>query len=124
MSDDIFSRRSAGAVVNLAAAGVAAAATVFTRSTGYQGTRSHVIRKINMRNNAGGNTFVHIGTGVGGGVFVDAIPAILLPNNMDLELTEDSIPGRDLFASITAYPETLVAAGSVDIQVEVEEKGA
>jgi len=111
-----------GPVTNLAVAGIAAAAAVYTLGANWIGTKSLKIKKIMYRNNAGGQTYLHIGTGAGA-TFVDLIDPIVILNNMSDTLEEDEIVQREAFATITAYPEALVALGSVDVQIEVAEIG-
>lgn len=114
--------RLSGPLAAIVAATNAGAQTVYPRSTGFLGTRSQKIRKLMISNRAAGNTFVHIGTGIGG-AFVDAMPPIQSLNNLDLELTEEELPGVEFFATITAFIETLVAAGVVNVTAECEEIG-
>jgi hypothetical protein len=123
MNDTLFKGINIkGAVVNMAAAGAANAAVIFTRSTAFQGTRSFKLKKIMMHDNGTGGTQVHIGTGVGG-AFAAVIPGIHTVNNMDLEVPESELPAAELFANLTAYPDA-VGGSSIDITVEVEEIGA
>ncbi|MDD4985409.1 MAG: hypothetical protein PHQ43_06420 [Dehalococcoidales bacterium] len=116
--------RLQGPVTNLAVAGVAAAAAIFQISNFAQlvGTKSVVIKRILFWNNAAGNTTVLIGTGAGAG-FAQALVPYYIVNGMNLTIEEEELPEVELFADITAYPVALVAAGSIDIQVEVEEIG-
>ena len=115
-------KRVTGPVTNLAAAGVANAAAVYTLGTAWVGTKSLKVKKVAYRNNAGGQTYLHIGTGVAG-TFADLIDPIVIMNNQSDTLTEIEIPQNEAFATITAYPEALAAGGSVDVQVEVDEIG-
>ncbi len=117
--------RVTGAVVNIAAVGAANAAVIFTRSAFAQqtGTKSFIPKKLMVRNNAGGNLWLSLGTGVGVGVFADAVPPVRALNNIDGEWQEFDLPSVELFANMTAWPDALVAGGSVDVQVEVEERG-
>lgn len=114
--------RVTGPVTNLALAAVANATAVYTRGTAWIGTKSLKVKKVMYRNNAGGQTFLHIGTGIGG-TFVDLIDPIVVMNNQSDTIGEAEIVQREAFATITAYPEALAALGSVDVQVEVEEIG-
>lgn len=113
--------RRTGPSTNIAAAGVANAAAVYQQSNfaQQQGTKSILPVKATLRNNAGGNTWVNIGTGVGG-AFAALTPPIFLLNGVSdtFELT-----AQEAFADVTAYPDTLVAGGSIDVQLEVEERG-
>jgi hypothetical protein len=111
-----------GPVTNLAVAAAAGAAAVYTLGANWIGTKSLKIKKVMYRNNAGGQTYLHVGTGVGG-AFVDVIDPIVIMNNQSDSLVEAEIVQREAFATITAYPEALAGGGSVDVQVEVEEIG-
>jgi len=115
--------RVSGAVVNLAAAGVANATEIFqiSNSSLQIGTKSAKIKKIRIYDNGTGGTAIHIGTGVNTD-FVAVLPAIQTVPNMDLVLEEKEIPEVEVFEDLTAYPDS-VGSGSIDIQVEVEEIG-
>lgn len=117
-------RIEAGPVTNLAAAGIANAVAVYTLSTfaNMIGTKTLTVRRLMIRNNGAGNTFVHIGTGVGVGVFVDALAPFWSINNTTDEYMWWELPRRELLATITSYPDALVV-GTIDVQVEVEEIG-
>jgi hypothetical protein len=116
--------RVPGAVVNIAVVGVANATAIFTRSVFAQqvGTKSFIPRKLMVRNNNGGNLWLALGTGVGG-AFANALPPVRVLNVLDNEWQEFDLPAVELFANMTAFPDALVAGGSVDVQVEVEERG-
>jgi len=116
--------RLAGPVVNLATAGVANAAAVYQVSNfpQQQGTKSFKPRKLRVRNNAAGNTFLNIGTGAGG-TFAAQIPAVMTFNSLDGAWVEIELPEREFFADMTAWPTALVAGGSIDVQFEIEEIG-
>lgn len=118
-------RRVRGAVVNLAAAGVANAQVIFQLSNwaAQLGTKSFFLKRVWMMNNAAGQQTVMIGTGVGGGAFAAVIPGLVSINNMDVGWPEDDLNEIEVFADLTAYPVALIAAGTIDIQVEVEEIG-
>ena len=117
-----------GPITNLGAAAVlvANAQAIYTASNlgaaVGTGTKSLKLRKLFVRNNAAGNQWLHVGTGAGA-TFVDAIPAVMVINNLDNNWEEVELPSRELFATITAYLEALVAGGSMDVQLEVEEVG-
>lgn len=115
--------RRVGPVTNLAAAAAANAQVCFTYSTfaAMIGTKTLIIRRIKVRNNGAGNTWVHFGTGTGA-TFADAIPALWSVSNTTDDYVEGDIPAVELLASITAYPDA-VGAGDFDVQVEVEEIG-
>lgn len=108
-----------GPVTNLAAAGVANAAVIFTipvLAGQLIGTKSAVIRVVHIFNNAAGNTNIVIGTGAGA-LFAALLPALSTFNN--LEDIYDNIPEAEAFANITAYPAVLLVGGTIDIQLEV-----
>ncbi len=116
--------RLQGPVTNLTVAGIAAAAVIFQISTFAQlvGTKSVVIKRIKMMNNALGNQVIIIGTGAGAG-FNQMLPGLSTINNLNEDFIEDDLPEVEFFADITAYPVALIAAGTLDIQIEVEERG-
>jgi hypothetical protein len=110
-----------GPIVNLALAGVANAAVVFTipvLAGQLIGTKSVKIRKVNLYNNAAGNTQVLIGTGVAG-AFAALLPALDSFNGLnDAYGPETDLPEAESFLNITAYPVALVV-GTIDCQLEV-----
>jgi hypothetical protein len=109
-----------GAVVNLAAAGVANAVAVFTLPVlagQLVGTKSLKIRKVQFFNNAAGTQEVIIGTGVGAG-FAALLPGLVSVNNMPDVFGPEDLNEVESFATITAYP-VLLPAGSIDIQLTV-----
>lgn len=123
--DYLAGKRKQGLVVNLAAAGAVNAQAIFAQSVfaGMQGAKTLVIKRLKIRSNAvGADTWVHVGTGGGGAAFVEAIPPLRLINNTTIDFAENDLPQTELNANITAYPDA-VGGGSVDIQVEVEERG-
>lgn len=113
-----------GPVTNLAAAGVANAVVIFQQSTFGQlvGTKSYILKRVKMMNNALGNQVIIIGTGAGAG-FAQMLPGLATVNNQNEDFIEDDLPEVEFFADMTAYPVALIAAGTLDIQVEVEERG-
>ena len=116
--------RIQGPVTNLAAAAVANAVVIFQVSTFAQlvGTKSVILKRIKMMNNALGNQVIIIGTGAGAG-FAPAFPGLSTINNLNEDFEEDDLPEVEFFADITAYPVAILAGGTLDIQVEVEERG-
>ena len=112
--------RRAGPRVPFALAGAANAAAVWQVSNvaTMLGVKTFKLRKVSGRNNGAGDTWLHIGTGVGG-AFVDAIPALRILNNMDFEFGEADLPSTEFTADMTAYPD----AAPADVQVEIEEIG-
>jgi hypothetical protein len=122
MLDLLQGRRRQGGVTNLAAIGAGNAVAILTRSTfiGMVGTKTLKIKRLKIRNNNAGNTWVHIGTGVGAGV--DAIPALYSIANTTDDYNEFDIPQVELAATIVSWPDA-VGAGSIDVQIEAEEIG-
>jgi len=110
-----------GPIVNLAAIGAAAAVVIFTipiLAGQLVGTKSVKIRRVNLYNNAAGNTQVVIGIGV---PCVALLPALDSLNGLfDSYGPETDLILAEAFADITAYPVALAAAASIDIQIEVE----
>jgi len=125
LADLLSGVRLVGASVNLAnPGGNANGLAVFAQSVNASqiGTKSLKLKKIMARNNAvGASTWLHFGTGVAGAI-VDIMPAFLLLNNFDAEWQEIDIPNVEVFADLMAYVDA-IAAGSVDVQVEVDEIG-
>jgi hypothetical protein len=123
MIDLLQGRRRVGVVVNLAAAGNGNAAAILTLSTfaSMVGNKTFVLKRLKIRNNNAGNTWLHIGTGVAGAV-VDMIPALYSVANTTDDYDEYDLPEREVLANIMAYPDA-VGVGSFDVQVEVEERG-
>lgn len=123
MLDLLAGKRRAGAVVNLALAGAANAVALFTISTfaSMVGVKTLVITRLKIRNNGAGNTWVHIGTGVGA-AFINAIPPLWSISNTTDDYAEGDLPLIELAATITYYPDA-VGAGNFDVQIEVEERG-
>jgi hypothetical protein len=118
--------RIATPVVNLAVAGIANAAVVFTipfLAGVLVGTKSAIIKKVILYNNAAGGTQVIIGTGVGAGVFVPLLPALDSFNGLTDIYPETDLPEAEAFANITAYPVALLAGTSIDIELEVLIRG-
>jgi len=110
--------RKVGAYVQLAAAGVANAAAIFQvdNLATQLGTRSFKVVRLFGFNNAGANTLLHIGTGVGAG-FVDLMPPIQTINGLNFNYMEWELPQIQAVAvDLTAYP----VAATVDVGVEVE----
>ena len=127
MLDLLSGRRRVGAVVTNTGNGAANAVVIFTQSTfaGMLGHKTMKIKRLKIQSLAvGADTWVHIGTGVGGvGVgFVDAIPPLRLVNNTTDDYAEGDLPQVEFNADITAYPDA-GAAGTVNVQVEIEEIG-
>ena len=116
--------RRTGPVVNLAAAGNASAVAIMTLSTfaSMVGNKTFKIKRLKIRNNGAGNTWIHIGTGAAGAV-VDMLPALMTVNNTTDDYGEGDLPSLEVLATIMAYPEAVAGAGSFDVQVEVEELG-
>lgn len=112
-------------VTNFNAVGAAAAVVIFTIPVlvgQLVGVKSAVIKRVKMLNNAAGNQIVHIGTGVGG-AFVDLLPGLTTMNNLNDNWPEGDLPGVEAFADITAYLDAIVAAGTIDIELELLIRG-
>ena len=111
-----------GPLVNLVAIGAAAAVVVFSipvLAGQLIGTKSAKIRRVNLYNNAAGNTRVLIGTGVGAG-FVALLPALDSMNGLsDPYGPETDLIEAEAFANITAYPVALAVGTSIDIRLEL-----
>lgn len=108
-----------GPIVNLALAGVANAAVIYTIPTGLVGTKSVIIHAVNIYNNAAGATQILIGNGVAGG-FAALLPALDTFNSLNFAYgPQTDLVQVESFANITAYPVALAGAGTIDIQLEV-----
>jgi hypothetical protein len=108
-----------GQVVNLAVAGVANAVVVFAIPVALLGVRSVKIYRVNLFNNAAGNTQVLIGNGVGG-AFAALLPALDSLNGLnDAYGPQADLIQAQSFANITAYPVALAGGSSINIQLEV-----
>ena len=117
-------------ITNLAIAGVANSVVIYQISNwnvalGGQmvGTKSVRIKRVKMRNNAAGNQVVIIGTGLGAAAFVAILPGLDSMNGLADDFVENDLPQVEAFADIMAYPVALLALGTIDIQIEVEEIG-
>jgi hypothetical protein len=105
-------------IVNMAGAGAALASLVFSipvLAGQLIGTKSAIIRKVNLYNRAAGNTQVRIGTGV---PCVALLPALNSINNQFDPYGPEDLVQLEIFANITAYPIAL-AGGTIDIQLEL-----
>jgi len=109
-----------GPVVNMAAATAAGAVVVFTipvLANQLIGVKSVKVLKVHLFNNAGGNTWIFLGSGIAGVGIPVLMPAFTSMNN--LEDVYDNLPEVESFANITAWPAALAALGTIDIQLEV-----
>jgi hypothetical protein len=122
MLDLVEGKRRTGPVVNLTLVGAGNAVAIFTWSTfaSMVGVKNLRIKRLKIRNNGAGDTWLHIGTGVGAGV--DAIPALRSISNTTDDYAEGDLPNVDIGGTIVAWPEA-VGGGTFDVQVEVEERG-
>lgn len=110
--------RRVGNRVQLTPAGVGNALSIYQvdNFANQVGTRSFRLVRIWGWNNAGANSDVHIGTGVGA-AFVDLIPPIHTLNGLNFDITEYELPEiRVVAQDMTAY----ASAATVEITVEVE----
>lgn len=121
--------RRQGPVTNLAVAAVANAVVIYQMSNwlpaagGQQvGTKSAIFRRIAIHNNAAGNQVIIVGTGIAG-AFVPLLPGLDSMNNLTDVYDEHDLPGFEAFLDITAYPVALVAGGTFDIVIEIDEIG-
>jgi hypothetical protein len=108
------------AVVNLPLALAANAVLVYTIPVlvgQLVGLKSVKIRRVNLYNNAAGNTQVVIGNGI---PCVAIMPALDSMNGLsDQYGPETDLISVETFANITAYPTALAGAGTIDIQLEL-----
>lgn len=111
-----------GPLINLpvASVGAANALVVFTipvLAGQLIGVKSAKIRRVNLYNNAAGNTQVVIGIGV---PCVALLPALDSMNGLfDSYGPETDLIEVEAFANITAYPVALVAGTSIDLRLEL-----
>lgn len=117
--------RVSGVVVNVIAVTAITAQVIFIRSAFAQqiGTKSFIPKKLMVRNNAGGNCWLNLGTGAAAPAFAATLPPVRVLNNLDSEWQEVELPSVEHFLSMTCWADALAAGGSLDVQVEVEEKG-
>ncbi len=108
--------RKVSAIITIAAAATPEA--LFLQSAGMTIARTIIVRKI-FAYSAVGNVVIQIGTGLGAG-WAAALPPILVPNTVDIQLIEDEIPEVELFADLTCQADVLGCM----LQVEVEEIGS
>lgn len=109
-----------GPLINLVAIGAAAAVVVFSIPVlvgQLIGTKSAKIRRVNLYNNAAGNTQVLIGIGV---PCLPFMPALDSMNTLfDAYGPETGLLEVEAFANITAYPVALAGGTSIDIMLEL-----
>ena len=118
--------RIATPVVNLVAVTAATAAVIFTipiLAGVLIGTKSAIIKKVILHNNAAGNTTVIIGTGALVPAFVALLPALDSVNGLTDPYNEQDLPEAEAFANITAYATALAVGGSIDISLELLIRG-
>lgn len=116
--------RIPGAVVNIVGVVPANAVPIFQQSNilvGQVGTRSFKIKRVKITNNAAGNIWVLIGTGIGA-AFLIRLPQLYSVNGMTDDYGENDLPEYEFFGDATCHMSAL-AVNSVDIQVEAEEVG-
>ena len=114
--------RRMGAVVPIVAALTPAAIYQVSNDPNQLGTKSFRLKKLMVQNLAGGACWLSLGTGLGG-LFVANMPAFRVLNQIDNEWQEIEIPNLEYFVDLTASVDALVAAGQLNIQVEIEEIG-
>lgn len=117
--------RVSGGVVNVIAVLAANATAIFTRSTFAQqiGTKGFIPVKLRVRNNAAGQLWLFLGTGAAVPAFAAMYPAVRVLNNMDNIWQQFELPRVEFFLDFTCYADAMIAGGSLDCQVEVEETG-
>jgi len=103
---------------------VANAANIFVISAGpgMIGTKTLVLRRLKITNNAGGNTFVRIGTGAAATFAALMAPLYTLNNTTD-DYMEFDLPYIETTLTLTAYVDALAGGGVISVQAEVEERG-
>jgi len=109
-----------GPVVNIAVAAAAGALVVFTIPVlvgQIIGLKSVKVLKVHLFNNAAGNTWFFLGTGIAGVGIPVLMPAFATMNN--LEDIYDNLPEVESFANITAWAAALAVGGTIDVQLEV-----
>ena len=119
----LYGDRRTGASTNIPAAGNANALAVLTQSTfaSMVGVKTFILKRIMIRNNGAGNTYVHIGIGAAGTV-IDIIPPIYSLANSSDNFVENDLTSMEVLGNIMCYVDA-VGAGSFDVQVEAEECG-
>ena len=117
--------RRSGVVVNVVAVLAINAQIIFALSAFAQqiGTKSFIPKKLMVRNNAGGNCWLNLGAGAAAPAFAATLPPVRVLTNIDSEWQEVELPSVEHFASMTCWADALAAGGSLDVQVEVEERG-
>lgn len=112
-----------GPIVQLVAAGGGGALVVFTipvLAGQLVGLKSVKILAVHLMNNVAGNTAVLLGIGAAGVGLPAIMPALMSMNNLpDIYVAGVNMAEVEAFANITAWPAALVAAGTIDIQLQV-----
>ena len=123
MIDLLAGYRRVGAVTPLGAAGAANAVAIMTISTlaTMVGAKTFKIERLKVSSAAGGDTWLHVGTGVGG-AFAALLPPLRIINNTTDDYAEDDLPTIKTNQTITAYADAGLAA-TVTVQIEVSEVG-
>ncbi len=124
MLDLLTGRRRIGAVVNIPLAGIANSVAIMAVSAGASmvGVKTQKLKRLKVRNNGAGNTWVHIGTGMGAGAFVDRIAPLYSISNTTDDYDEFDLPQYEAPVTWTAYVDALVV-GTIDVQIECDEVG-
>lgn len=86
------------------------------------GAKTFRIKRLKIRNNGAGNTWLHIGTGAAG-TFVNMMTALYTVNNTTDDYEEADLPDVEFAADMTAYPDAIAALGTMEVMAEVEEIG-
>lgn len=114
--------RQVGPLITLAAVGAGNTGNLWTMSTpatgGGVGVKTAKIKRLKVTKYGGGNAWLRIGTGTGGG-FVDAMPRLRLIDLFNDDYEEADLPEVVFTATITCFTDV----ATVEVQAEVEEIG-
>lgn len=107
-----------GPMLSLAAVGAANAGLLYQVSNyaNQVGVKTFKLKRLKVRNNGAGDTWLHIGVGI---PCVESMPALRIVNNFNGDFAEGDLPELEFAADMTAY----VDAQPVDVQAEIEELG-
>lgn len=116
MARDIVRGKLGGALKTAPRGNIAVINTAQNAHLLTAGRRGYV-RKITLANNAAGDGWVRIGTGLLA-AYADVLPRYRLLNNMNLTILEDEIPDAEFLAN----PTIQATVQPVEYQLEVEER--
>lgn len=115
--------RKTSAVIQIVVAAVAGALVVYTipiLAGQLIGTKSVKVLAVHLMNNAAGNTAVFLGTGAAGVGIPAIMPGLMSMNNLpDVYVAGVTMPEVETFGNISTWCTALVAAGTIDVQIEV-----